>query len=156
MPAVTFEGNELGFTVFGNAAPAGSKRAFVNPKTGRAIVTDDSKGSKPWKAEVKAAAGEVMAGRPLLEGPLVVAFTFWRPRPLSHFTGSGDLNAAGRRTPAPTTKPDVLKLARAVEDALTGIVWRDDAQVVSEFIAKRYGEPARVEVVVAFLEGVGP
>lgn len=139
---------EVAFTVYGNAAPAGSKRAFVNPKTGRAIVTDDSKGSKPWKAEVKAAAGAVMAGRPLLEGPLFLALTFYRPRPRGHFTGTGELSAAGRRAIAPTTKPDVLKLARAVEDALTGIVWRDDAQVVTERIAKRYGEPARVEVLV--------
>ena len=46
----------------------------------------------------------------------------------------------------------MLKLARAVEDALTGIVWRDDAQIVDEQLSKVYGEPARVEVDVAELE----
>jgi len=35
----------------------------------------------------------------------------------------------------------VLKLARAVEDALTGVIWADDAQIVDEVIRKRYGRP---------------
>jgi Holliday junction resolvase RusA-like endonuclease len=43
-------------------------------------------------------------------------------------------------------KPDVLKLARAVEDALTGILYRDDAQIVTEVLRKRYGDPPRVEI----------
>jgi Holliday junction resolvase RusA-like endonuclease len=46
------------------------------------------------------------------------------------------------------TRPDVLKLARAAEDALTGIVWRDDSQIVHETLAKVYGEPERLEVAV--------
>jgi predicted short-subunit dehydrogenase-like oxidoreductase (DUF2520 family) len=45
----------------------------------------------------------------------------------------------------------VLKLARGVEDALTGIVWRDDAQIVVEHLEKRYGSPARCEVRVKYL-----
>lgn len=139
---------EVRFAVYGSAAPAGSKRAFVNPRTGRAIVTDDAKGSKPWKAEVRAAAGAAMTGRPLLDGPLLVALNFYRPRPKTHFNTKGELNAAGRRASRPTTKPDVLKLARAVEDALTGIVYRDDAQIVDEHLFKHYGEPARVEVII--------
>ena len=38
--------------------------------------------------------------------------------------------------------PDVLKLARGVEDALTGIVWRDDAQIVNESLNKVVGAAA--------------
>jgi len=37
---------------------------------------------------------------------------------------------------------------RAVEDALKGVVYVDDAQIVSELLDKRWGEPARVEVVI--------
>ena len=35
-----------------------------------------------------------------------------------------------------TSKPDVGKTARAVEDALTGIAWVDDSQVVTSIAGK--------------------
>jgi Holliday junction resolvase RusA-like endonuclease len=38
----------------------------------------------------------------------------------------------------PTTKPDLDKLARAVLDALTGVYYLDDAQVVSLDLQKAY------------------
>ena len=39
----------------------------------------------------------------------------------------------------PLTKPDLDKLARAVLDAFTGILYADDAQVTSLIARKRYG-----------------
>jgi Holliday junction resolvase RusA-like endonuclease len=70
------------------------------------------------------------------------------PRPRAHFGARGLRPAA----PAwPTVRPDVLKLARAVEDALTGLVWRDDSQIVVELLTKQYGEQASCEVLVAEL-----
>ena len=138
----------IAFTVYGRPAPAGSKR--VLPAGGRAggrpIVVDDSKRSRPWKQDVAATAAAAMNGRPLLEGPLGLELVFYVSRPKSHYGALGVRPSA----PAwPTVKPDVLKLARAVEDALTGQVWRDDAQVVRELLTKRYGEPERVEIWVA-------
>lgn len=143
--------SSLRFTVFGDAAPAGSKTRASSPDGSRTWTRDSSKRSYPWKAAVSAAAGEAVNGAELLDGPLLLELIFYRPRPRGHFTGLGALSAAGRRMPAPTTKPDALKLARAVEDALTGIVYRDDATIVVERIEKRYGEPARVEVLVSEL-----
>lgn len=40
----------------------------------------------------------------------------------------------------PTTKPDVDNYAKSILDALNGITWVDDSQVVSLTIEKRYGE----------------
>lgn len=137
----------LTFTVYGTPAPAGSKR-FVpagGRRGGRPLVIDDSKRSAPWKQDVAATAAAAMDGRPLLDCPIMLELRFYRRRPRSHY------GAQGLRTSAPawpTTKPDVLKLARGVEDALTGQVWRDDAQVVVESLEKYYGEPERVEVLV--------
>jgi Holliday junction resolvase RusA-like endonuclease len=138
----------LTFTVYGKPAPAGSKR--VLPRGGRAggrpIVVDDSKRSRPWKQDVSAIALEAMRGRELLAGPLAIELVFYLARPKGHYGVRGLRPAA----PAwPTVKPDVLKLARAVEDALTGQVWRDDAQVVRELLRKQYGEPERVEIWIA-------
>jgi Holliday junction resolvase RusA-like endonuclease len=123
----------VSFTVFGVAQPAGSKKAFV--VKGRAVITDDAKRSRPWKTQVAQEAGLAMADRPLLDGPLLLELTFWVPRPKGHFGAKGVRPSAPRH---PTVRPDVLKLARAVEDALTGVVYRDDAQICCETLQKAY------------------
>lgn len=133
----------IAFTVYGKPAPAGSKRGFYNAKAARVIITDASKNSRPWKAQVSDAAAEAMDGGALLNGPVELSLTFYVPRPKGHFGAKGVRPSAPT---SPTVKPDLLKLARAVEDALSGIVYRDDAQIVTEHLEKHYGEPARVEV----------
>jgi len=82
----------------------------------------------------------------LLGGALEVSVIFTVPRPKGHFGARGLKPSA----PAyPTVRPDVTKLLRAVEDACTGIVWRDDAQIVAQHAIKRYGEPACAEIRVS-------
>lgn len=133
------------FTVYGTAEPAGSKRAFV--VGGKARVTDANRKSAPWKQEVASQGAEAMErdGHLMLGGPLAVRFSIYVPRPAGHFGKKGLLPSA---RVFPTVKPDLLKLARGLEDALTGICWRDDAQIVTEHLFKLYGEPARVEVQI--------
>lgn len=129
-------------TVYGIPAPQGSKAPYggeSNPRT------------KPWRAAVAAEAAQAMNGRPILPPvPLKVRAEFIFPRPKSHYrTGK---NAHVLKDTAPdfhTSKPDADKLARAIGDALTGIVFRDDSQVAVWRIEKRYGEPARVELEIA-------
>lgn len=142
------------FVVHGHPQPAGSKRGFYNKASGRVIITDDAKKSRPWKAVVSDAAAQAMTFHdpdgtsgylPPLEGPLRLELDFYVPRPKGHVGKRGVLPSA---PDFPAVKPDVLKLARAVEDALSGIVYRDDAQIVTEWLSKRYGEPARVEILV--------
>lgn len=151
----------LKFTVIGQPQTAGSKRAFVLRRRGGEIitrangspivnVTDDNAKSKGWRQTVAWSARQAFSGE-LLRGALSVEFMFYRPRPKGHFRTNGELNKAGAEAPHPTTKPDVLKLARAAEDALTGVVWGDDAQIVDERLVKRWGEPARLEVVITTL-----
>lgn len=135
----------VSFTVYGVAATAGSKRGFYNAKAKRVIVTDDNARSRPWKALVSDAAAQAMNGRPLFDEPLIVGFEFYIVRPKGHYGKRGLRSTAPA---APIVKPDLLKLARAVEDALTGIVYRDDSLIVREILDKFYGEPARVEVRV--------
>lgn len=133
-------------TVYGEAQPAGSKRGFQ--VGGHVQIVDANPKSKGWKSHVATVAGERMAGEPLYEGPLLLSVTFVRPRPAGHFNSKGELNAQGLRNPYPITRPDATKLLRGVEDALTGVVWRDDSQVVIQVANKVYGEPARVDILV--------
>jgi len=63
------------------------------------------------------------------------------PRPKYHF-GTGR-NAGKLKDNAVywcETTPDALKLTRSTEDALTGIAWKDDKQVVDLHVKKIYGE----------------
>ena len=140
--------DKLEFWVPGNPKPAGSKRGFFRPGMKHVAIVDACKESKPWKAQVSATvAQQLPPDFKLFEGPLAVRFVFQRERPKGHTKPNGDLNANGRRNPYPTTKPDVLKLSRAVEDACTGILYADDAQIVEESICKIWGKPGvRIEI----------
>lgn len=137
-------------TIYGEARPQGSKRAFV--RNGRAIVVNDNPHTKSWRQEIASEAQRLYAGAPYT-GPVFMAVTFVRPRPKGHY-GSGKNDSTLKATaPAyPTTKPDTVKLTRAVEDALTGIIWRDDSQVVDHVLSKRYGPRFETTVKVYAIE----
>lgn len=145
----------LSFTVYGQPQPAGSKRAFQNKRTGRIVVVDDAKGSRPWKQEVAETATQCVTtyGWPEAHrGPVRLDITFVLPRPKGHHGTGRNASLVKPGAPAwPGVKPDATKLLRAVEDAMTGIVYYDDAQVVQQSVSKRYGHPARVEIHVTQL-----
>lgn len=48
-----------------------------------------------------------------------------------------------------TARPDIDNLVKAVTDALNGILWKDDSQIVSLSAEKRYGESGRITLLVA-------
>lgn len=142
----------VAFDVPGLPAPQGSKRAYVHPTLKRAIMIEDNKKTKPWRQDVAFFARQAMAGAPPLDGPLVAVLTFHLPRPKSHYLGN-DLARMIRPT-APRLvgkKPDADKLYRAAGDAMTGIVYHDDAQLADVHVIKLFAGPGtepglRVEI----------
>lgn len=66
-----------------------------------------------------------------MAGPVSVRLDFVMPRPKS---------APRRFTPPAVKRPDIDKLSRAVLDALTGICWHDDSQVIALTATKRLAE----------------
>ena len=143
-------------TVFGKPAPQGSKRAFAvrgkgGVPTGRVAVIESSHDRvKSWsQAVIDAAVGLDELHSWPLEGPLKIGLIFALPRPKGHYrTGrnASQLRDSAPRFPAGV--PDLSKLLRATEDALTDAgVWRDDAQVVAysrleKVYAGHYGDHA--------------
>lgn len=111
--------------VYGIPAPQGSKRPVRNQHTGKIATIENSPNLAPWRQDVKHAAEAVLEslGRPQpFQGAVVVRMVFTVARPASVKRG---------KRPYPSVAPDVLKLGRAVEDALTAAgVWRDDCLVV--------------------------
>lgn len=147
------------FFVRGIPKPAGSKRAFVIRKggqyTGRAVVTDDCKGSKDWKHDVKLAAQDAYSGPPL-EAALAITVTFFMPRPKGHWRTGKNANELRESAPQhPLTKPDATKLLRGVEDAITGIVWRDDCQIVTQRVFKTFADGRGPGVQIKIAEVLG-
>lgn len=140
-------------TVFGKPQPAGSKRGFVNPRTGGVIITDANKNAKSWQQEVASAAimtkSLIPFDEPIETGPLSLVLSFFVTRPKGHYgTGRNKGRVRDSAPGLPAVKPDLTKLVRAVEDALTGVVWRDDAQIVFQTVGKFYGLPERCEIKV--------
>jgi len=140
---------ELDFFVPGIPQTAGSKRVFLNKKTGKPIVTDDCKRGKDWRATVQHFALAATINKTLLEGAIQCDMSFVLLRPKGHYgTGKRKRTLKPSAPMHPTKRPDRGKLARAVEDALTGVIWRDDAQVVCGDIVKRYGEQPGVHISI--------
>jgi Holliday junction resolvase RusA-like endonuclease len=152
----------LHFTALGAPVPAGSKRAVPVRRGGmltRRINVIDVNHDRlmPWRDTIQAGALVAMHSEgtyELLTGPLVLIVEFHFRRPKGHY-GTGR-NAEQLRKSAPrwpAVQPDVTKLLRAVEDALNGILWRDDSQVVEQYALKAYSVPERAEVCV---KTIGP
>lgn len=144
------------FIVRGTPKPAGSKRAFYIPKLKRAVVVDACKLTKDWQADVKGAAVAALPPNwEPLAGPVSLTAKFWMPRTRSHYKKGTPENPIGLKPSAPhlhTKRPDLLKLTRAIEDALTGIIYRDDSQICNESLSKMFSEFSGVEITIAEVE----
>ncbi len=136
-------GRCIEFFVPGVPVPGGSKRAFTNRKTGKPIITDASKSTRPWMSHVASVAAEAMRATEdatPLSGPIRLTIEFVLPRPKGHY-GTGK-NAGKLKPGAPylhTKRPDATKLLRSTEDALSNICWKDDSQVAIQRVRKVYG-----------------
>ena len=117
------------FKVIGRPAPQGSKRGFVNKSTGRVVMVEQSKYVKPWRDIVVSAC--IDPRRPAFDGPLRLRMVFTMAKPASK---------PKHLKTYPDVAPDISKLCRAVEDAMTDAgVYRDDSQIVEyDRLAKVY------------------
>lgn len=118
------------FSVRGEPVPQGSTRAFV--VKGHAVTTSANPKTKGWRQSVSLVATQ-HAPAELWEGPVNVELLFRMGRPPS---------VSLKKRPLPTTKPDLDKLIRAILDALTAVVWKDDSQVTGIVASKHYDDGA--------------
>lgn len=149
---------EIRLFIAGIAAPGGSKTAFPIYNKGRLVLKDGrpiirmvdagGKANAAWKKAVNLQAFTLFKQAPWT-CPISVEFHFIMPRPRYHF-GTGK-NAERLKDDAPTfhtVKPDLTKLIRSTEDALTGRLWVDDAQICVQTGSKRYGANTGVLLIM--------
>lgn len=127
------------FEVPGHATPE-RKRQVRRGSWTRRVDTPDAAAQK---AAIRLFAGEAMNGEPPLQGPVQATIRVYKPKPKSW----------PKRRWAWTTKPDCSNFAKLFEDACTGIVWQDDAQIVRLVVEKVFDARARVECEAEELEG---
>jgi crossover junction endodeoxyribonuclease RusA len=125
------EPKRIRFTVHGTPRPQGSKR-----HVGNGVMIESSKGLKPWRQEVSGTGIALQVQMIPAHVPLEMTLNFY-------FT-----KAKSCKHRAMTKKPDASKLLRAIEDALTGILFYDDSQIIEIHVRKHYGGPDRVEIEV--------
>ena len=133
--------------------PVAKARPRAAMVSGRARLYTPAKTEK-YEARVALFAQQAMAGRPVMAGPVALSVTALFPIPASWPKKRQAAARAG--TEHHTKRPDADNCAKAILDGLNGVVWKDDSQVVTLSIEKRYAEVPRVEVLVVPLteEGV--
>ncbi len=122
---------------------------MTRPNGSPLINIVDMADNKSWKRSCAVYARQAYQGAPLT-GPLKIQCEFHLMRPKFHY-GTGR-NAAMLKDSAPdfpTARPDATKLFRSTEDALTGILWVDDAQIVLQVVSKRYGDQPGARIVLS-------
>lgn len=87
-----------------------------------------------------------MQGKERLTGALQVELVFARKVQKSLSKKERALRLTGEHRP--TVKPDLSNCLKAFEDALNGVLWKDDAMIVHEEIDKYYSDKPRIEVEV--------
>lgn len=125
------------FFVPGQVVAKGSTHAFLHSKTNK-VITRQGNASKlyPWQQTIGFFARQ--AGVALTERGVIVRMRFFLKRPKQP------------SNPYPS-RPDADKLVRSCLDALTGIAYHDDSQVVKIEASKEYASDQGTGVEIEVL-----
>ena len=130
------------FTVPGPAVPQG--RPIFTMRGGRRWAIDPPR-SREYKAKVRAYARQASKPR-LIEGAVRLLVLEYRPIPKSWSKRKQE--AARNQQIYPTIRPDFDNIIKAIADALTGVFWKDDRQIVDGHVRQFYSDNPRVVVEV--------
>lgn len=131
------------FVIEGNPRGQGRPRATVR---GRHAAVYEAKEDTLYKNNITA---QIVAQKPeyIVDKPVFLTALFFLPRPKYHFDSKGAIKARFQDA-RPTGKPDLSNLIKGVEDALNGIVWADDSQIVHYGNSGKYYTDTRPHIVL--------
>ena len=148
------------WTIYGTPTP----KAIVRFKQGKPALVNGQPVNGPllkFKAKKSEAWEETIGGQSFqykptipLEGPIALGAVFYRPMPKYISKNPAKRLLAMNGDLCPTGKPDMKNLIANVEDALNGLFWIDDAQVIRYVsvdgipMGKFYSDIPRIELVV--------
>lgn len=137
---------QIKLTFAGAPVPQGRPR-FA--RKGKFVQTYDPEPSKKAKLKIRQQALKEANGE-VLQGAIVVEMYFFRNIPKS-FSKQKQIQAA-EGTLRPLTKPDTDNYIKLVLDAINGIFYKDDSQVVEVIGRKFYSDEPRTEIIITNLE----
>lgn len=131
--------------------PRGKDRPRFVRATGRTYTTTPT-----LRAEQRIREAWQQSGYGRVDGePLELFVGVVLERPKTHYRVNGGLSAAGRRSSIPMRKPDVDNTLKLVCDALNGVAYCDDVQIVDARVRRRWaaaGESACTIIILEFAE----
>lgn len=136
----------LAFTVPGEARGKGRPR-FA--RRGKYVKTYTDEKTVSFENLVAFTAQQAMRESDrvaLIDGPVRVRMDIYVGIPRSWSKRKQAAAECGHELP--TSKPDIDNVVKACMDALNGIVWRDDSQVCTVTVAKRYSSVPRTVIVI--------
>jgi Holliday junction resolvase RusA-like endonuclease len=142
---------EFTFFVAGTPVPQGSKNTTVvrrknyagpeGRKAYKSVMYEQEKNLKPWRSMIERVAKTQKPEDWDATGFFGTYAIFFFPRPEFHFDSERELKPKYSNHLYKKTAPDGDKCLRAVNDALTGILFSDDAAVIPGFGCTLYAEP---------------
>lgn len=137
---------KLEFTILGKAV---AKQSFRYTRDGRKYTDKEVKGYANWVRLCFERAYPEHLPSMFFEKPLKVHIQAFFEIPKSYSKKKRELAIAGKIRP--TVKPDTDNISKNIKDALNGIAYPDDKQVVSETIEKYYNDSA---YTIVNIEGI--
>jgi len=127
--------------------PQGKQRArtFYDRRVGR-VVSKTPEKTKNYETFIRELFAVKYEGFTPLAGAVKIRLNIYRGIPRS--TSRKQAEKMEATLVRPTTKPDCSNVLKAVEDALNGLAFRDDSQIVDEHVWKYYSRTPRVEIYV--------
>lgn len=135
----------ISFTIPGKPVAQGRPRAA---RRGNRIMMYDPKPSKDYKEYVAKIAKEYAPEEPT-EAALGVRMKIYREIPKS--TTKKDRKLINEGLKRPVVRPDTDNYTKAILDALNGIIYKDDSQIVDLKASKYYSDDPRVEIKIEAL-----
>ncbi len=133
-------GERVEFVIPGEARGKQRPRAT---KKGRVYTPSETRNAEAF---IKLLATHAMNGRAPFEGPVRLYVEIDVPVPKSFSKKKRD--AALGYAITPTSKPDLDNVIKLQSDAMNGVVYQDDKQIIQIVAAKRYSEIAQTRVIV--------
>lgn len=127
--------------------PVAQGRPRLTTKGGYAHAYDPPK-SRAYKKQMQAYIKKHYPDVTPSSSPLVITLRFYRKIPKSF--SKTKTQQAEEALLVPVTKPDLDNYIKGTLDALNGIAWADDKQIVGIYASKRYSATPRTEIEIDF------
>ena len=127
----------INFTIYGEPVSQGRPKFF---RRGNFVGAYDPKKSKKAKFDIKLQSLEYKPEKPL-QGAIHLNLEFYKSKP----------KTLSKKVQYNIKRPDLDNYNKLVCDALSGIFWNDDSQIVSCYSKKYYccnGDMPRIEICI--------